>query len=275
MVLVPSLWRVVILLYPHKQICPLSPLWLLTRNMLSQGWRPSTQRVPPPPPSLIPRHHSRSPTIPLLSSFFHIRVQTNSQIHRLILIPLLVLRQLVLVIQIISVLAITPFSSTHLQKSVRFEKHIVHPLLAAVAKLQIGHHSKVVQLLLNLPHHFYQKANRIVQSSVRRLYDEHNSKYIRPSFCCIRYRRESPSGKRNLLMSRLHGNHLSSVSCVTRSHFVRIYGIAKTKQRTFRWGRPSCSIDDNAIRLPDMYLDSSEMKGQSIYDEHPLRTMTR
>ena len=136
-------------------------------------------------------------------------------------------------------------------------------------------YSKVVQLLLNLPHHSYQKANRIVQSSVRRLYDEHNSKYIRPSFCCIRYRRESPSGKRNLLMSRLHGNHLSSVSCVTRSHFVRIYGEGRAKQRTIRWGRPSCSIDDNAIRLPDMYLDSSEMKGQSIYDEHPFRMITR
>ena len=76
-------------------------------------------------------------------------------------------------------------------------------------------------------------------------------------------------------MSRLHGNHLSSVSCVTRSHFVRIYGIAKTKQRTFRWGRPCCSIDDNAIKLPDMHMDLSEMKGQSIYDEHPFRTITR
>ena len=183
---------------------------------------------------LIPRHHSRSPAVPLLPSFFHTHVQTNRQIHRLILIPLLVLRQLVLVIQIISVLAITPFSITHLQKSVRFEKHIIHPLLAAVAELQIGHHPKVVQLLLNLPHHSYQKANRIVQSGVRRLYDEHNIKCTRPSFCCIRYRRESPSGKRNLLMSHIHGNHLSSVSCVTRSHFVRIYGEGRAKQRTFR-----------------------------------------
>ena len=166
-------------------------------------------------------------------------------------------------------------SSPHLQKSVRFEKHIVPPLLAAVAELQIGHHSKVVQLLLNLPRHSYQKANHIVQSSVRRLYDEHNSKRIGPSFCCIRYKRESPSGKRNLLMSHIHGNHLSTVSCVTRSYFVRIYGEGRAKQRTFRWGRPSCSIDDNAIKLPDMYLDSSEMKGQSIYDEHPFRMITR
>ena len=76
-------------------------------------------------------------------------------------------------------------------------------------------------------------------------------------------------------MSRLHGNHLSSVSCVTRLYFVRIYGEGRDKHRTFRWGRPSCSIDDNAIRLPDMHMDSSEMKGQSIYDEHPLRIMTR
>ena len=76
-------------------------------------------------------------------------------------------------------------------------------------------------------------------------------------------------------MSHIHGNHLSTVSCVTRSYFVRIYGEGRAKQRTIRWGRPCCSIDDNAIKLPDMYLDSSEMKGQSIYDEHPFRMITR
>ena len=39
---------------------------------------------------------------------------------------------------------------------------------------------------------------------------------------------------------------------------------AKEQGKTFKCGRPSCSIAERAIRLPEIYFDSSEMNGQSI-----------
>ena len=52
------------LLFPHQQTCPLSLLWLLTRDMLSNTRKPFTSRVPLPP---LP--HSQT-SLPLSNSIF-------------------------------------------------------------------------------------------------------------------------------------------------------------------------------------------------------------